>query len=118
MPATCPTCGAAVLLDGPCPRCLHVGAPALDQAIGALEPDVKVLLAEGLKELGTLTLDEVRRVLEEARAALLGVRPNAMSPALGRLFTAARDRGPRATKLVIAAVLQACGNRIERAELQ
>jgi hypothetical protein len=118
MAATCPTCGAAVLVDGPCPNCLHVGAPALDQAIGALEPDVKVLLAEGLKELGALPLDEVQRVVEEARAALLGGRANAPSPAVGRLFAAAQDRGPRATKLVIAAVLQACATRIERAGLQ
>jgi hypothetical protein len=41
-----------------------------------------------------------------------------MSPALGRLFAAARGRDPKATKLVIAAVLQVCANRIERAGLQ
>jgi hypothetical protein len=118
MATSCRTCGAAVLVDGPCPKCLQVGAPALDQAIGALELDVKALLAQGLKELGTLPLEEVRRVVEEARAALLGGRPNAMSPALGRLFAAAQDRAPKVTRLVIAAVLQACANRIERAALQ
>lgn len=105
-------------LEGPCPKCLQVGAPALDLAIGAMESDVKVLLADALKELVALPYEEVRRVLEEARAALVGGRRNAMSPALDRLFVALRDRDPKVTRLVIAAVLQACANRIDRAGLQ
>jgi hypothetical protein len=118
MSATCRACGAELPLDGPCPNCVHVGVPALDLAIGAMEPDVKVLLADALKELTALPYEEVRRVVEEARAALVGGRTNAMSPALGRLFAALQDRGPQVKRLVIAAVLQTCANRIDRAGLQ
>jgi hypothetical protein len=86
--------------------------------IDAMEPDVKVLLADALKELVALPYEEVRRVVEEARAALVGGRAKPMGPALGRLFVALQERGPKVTRLVIAAVLQACANRIDRAGLQ
>ena len=118
MAATCRTCGGDLPLDGPCPKCLHVGVPALDLTINAMEPDVKVLLADALKELVALPFEEVLRVVEAARAALVGGRTKAMSPALGRLFVALQDRGPEVTRLVIAAVLQTCANRIDRAGLQ
>ncbi len=118
MAATCQVCKADLPPGGPCPKCLHVGAPALDLAIAAMEPDVKLLLADALRELVALSYEEVRRVVEEARAALVGGRPNAMSPALGRLFVALQDRSPKVKRLVIAAVLQTCANRIDRAGIQ
>lgn len=118
MAETCRTCGAELPLDGPCPNCVHVGLPALDLAIAAMELDVKVLLADALKELAALPYEEVPRVVEEARAVLVGKRTNAVSPALGRLFVALQERGPQVTRLVIAAVLQTCANRIDRAGLQ
>jgi len=87
-------------------------------ALAAMEPDVKVLLADALRELAALPVEEVLRVVEDARTALLGGGTNATSPALHRLFAALRDRTPQVRRLVIAAVLQTCGNRIDRAGLQ